>query len=142
MAEVAIPVRQYGNDSGGARDDDRSGVERVTFGQPLSDRQAIQFMLVDSFTELKAARLMVYRTASEADQGEGARVNTHIFKMYEDEMAFRVADRRMRSHGRIGFTKDLPIEQFWRQQCSYCITEGATEVMKVAIARHLPKTYR
>ena len=55
-------------------------------------------------------------------------------------MAFRVADRCMQIHGGIGLTTDLPIEKFWRRQRSYRITEGATEVMKMAIARHVLKT--
>ena len=120
----------------------RYSQERITFGQRLSERQSIQFMLVDSFIELKAARLMLYQAASDMDAGESARVDTYVCKMYADEMAFRVADRCMQIHGGIGLTKDTPIEKFWRQQRSYCITEGATEVMKAAIARHVLRTYR
>lgn len=115
--------------------------QRVTFGKPLAERQAIQFMLVDSYTELQAARLMVYQAAAKADAGEAARVEAYTSKAYADEMAFRVADRCMQIHGGIGLTTDLPIEKFWRQQRSYRITEGATEVMKMVIARHVLKTY-
>jgi len=115
--------------------------QRVTFGKPLSERQAIQFMLVDSYVELHAARLMVYQAAAKADAGEDNRVEAYVSKSYADEMAFRVADRCMQIHGGIGLTTDLPIEKFWRQQRSYRITEGATEVMKMVIARHVLKTY-
>jgi acyl-CoA dehydrogenase len=115
--------------------------QRSTFGRPLSDRQAIQFMLVDSYVELNAARLMVYQTASKMDAHEDARVDGYVCKSYADEMAFRVADRCMQIHGGIGLTTDLPIEKMWRQQRSYRITEGATEVMKMAIARHVLATY-
>lgn len=115
--------------------------QRVTFGKPLADRQAIQFMLVDSYTELKAARLMVYEAACKLDAGEDNRVDAYISKSNADEMAFRVADRCMQIHGGIGLTTDLPIEKMWRQQRSYRITEGATEVMKMVIARHVLKTY-
>ncbi|MEA2984539.1 MAG: hypothetical protein QOD94_793 [Alphaproteobacteria bacterium] len=115
--------------------------QRVTFGKPLADRQAIQFMLVDSYVELNAARLMVYQAASKMEAGEDARVEGYVCKSYADEMAFRVADRCMQIHGGIGLTTDLPIEKFWRQQRSYRITEGATEVMKMVIARHVLRTY-
>ena len=115
--------------------------ERVTFGKPLADRQAIQFMLVDSYVELNAARLMVHQAASKMDAGEDARVDGYVCKAYADEMAFRVADRCMQIHGGIALTTDLPIEKFWRQQRSYRITEGATEVMKMVIARHVLRTY-
>ena len=115
--------------------------QRVTFGKPLSERQAIQFMLVDSYVELKAARLMVWDAACKMDTGEEVRNDCYIAKMYADEMAFRVADRCMQIHGGIGLTTDLPIERMWRQQRSYRITEGATEVMKMVIARHVLKSY-
>jgi acyl-CoA dehydrogenase len=115
--------------------------QRVTFGKPLADRQAIQFMLVDSYVELKAARLMVYEAAAKLDAGEDNRTDAYVSKSYADEMAFRVADRCMQIHGGIALTTDLPIEKFWRQQRSYRITEGATEVMKMVIARHVLKTY-
>ena len=111
--------------------------QRVTFGKPLAERQAVQFMLVDSYVELKAARLMVYEAAVKSDAGTADRVDAYVAKSYADEMAFRVADRCMQIHGGIGLTKDLPIERFWRQQRSFRITEGATEVMKMVIARHL-----
>lgn len=115
--------------------------QRVTFGKPLAERQAIQFMLVDSYVELQAARLLVYQAASKLDNGEDARVEAYMCKSTADEMAFRVADRCMQIHGGIGLTTDLPIEKLWRQQRSYRITEGATEVMKMVIARHVLKTY-
>jgi acyl-CoA dehydrogenase len=115
--------------------------QRVTFGKPLSERQAIQFMLVDSYVELKAARLLVYEAACNVDAGTDNRVDAYISKSNADEMAFRVADRCMQILGGIGLTTDLPIERMWRQQRSYRITEGATEVMKMVIARHVLKTY-
>ena len=113
----------------------------MTFGKPLADRQAIQFMLVDSYVELKAARLLVYEAACNIDAGADNRVDAYISKSNADEMAFRVADRCMQILGGIGLTTDLPIERMWRQQRSYRITEGATEVMKMVIARHVLKSY-
>ena len=115
--------------------------QRVTFGQPLSQRQSIQWMLVDSYIEIKAARLMVWEAACKMDGGEDVRNDCYIAKTYADEMAFQVVDRCMQIHGGIALTTDLPIERMWRQQRSYRITEGATEVMKMVIARHVLKTY-
>lgn len=115
--------------------------QRVTFGKPLAERQAIQFMLSDMFVELEAARLLVYRAATMLEQGKEARVETYMCKYFADEMAFKAADTCMQIHGGIGLTTDLPIEKMWRQQRSYRITEGATEVMKMVIARQLLKEY-
>jgi acyl-CoA dehydrogenase len=84
---------------------------------------------------------MVYEAASKMDAGEQVRVEAYASKSYADEMAFRVADRCMQIHGGIALTTDLPIEKFWRQQRSYRITEGATEVMKMAIARQILKDF-
>jgi acyl-CoA dehydrogenase len=93
------------------------------------------------YVELQLARLMVYKTAWRLDQGEEAREDAYVAKYYTDEMAFRTADKCMQIHGGIALTTDLVIEKLWRQQRSFRITEGATEVMKMVIARHVLKTY-
>jgi acyl-CoA dehydrogenase len=115
--------------------------QRSTFGRPLADRQAIQWMLADMFIDLQAARLLVYKAAVRIDNGEDAREDAYVCKYFADEMAFRHADHCLQIHGGIGLTTDLPIEKMWRQQRSYRITEGASEVMKMVIARHVLKVY-
>ena len=119
----------------------RYAKQRVTFSKPLAERQAVQWMIADSFLELHAARLMVYHAAAKADAGEDFRNEAYMCKYTADEMAFRVADRCMQIHGGIGLTTDLPIERMWRQQRSYRITEGPSEVMKMVIARHVLNSY-
>jgi acyl-CoA dehydrogenase len=115
--------------------------QRSTFGRPLADRQAIQWKLADMYIELQAARLLVYKAATRLDKGEDAREDCYVAKYYADEMAFRACDQCMQIHGGIALTTDLPIEKMWRQQRSYRITEGASEVMKMVIARHVLKAY-
>ena len=115
--------------------------QRSTFGKLLSERQGIQWKLADMYIELEAARLLVFQAASKLDAGEDARTDAYLCKYFADEMAFRAIDECMQIHGGIGLTTDLPIEKFWRQQRSYRITEGASEVMKMVIARHVLKTY-
>ena len=115
--------------------------QRSTFGRPLADRQAIQWKLAHMYIELQAARLLVYKAATRLDAGEDAREDCYVCKYYADEMAFRAADECMQIHGGIALTTDLPIEKMWRQQRSYRITEGASEVMMMVIARHVLKTY-
>ena len=115
--------------------------QRSTFGKPLSERQGIQWKLADMYIELEAARLLVFQAASKLDAGEDARTDAYLCKYFADEMAFRAMDTCMQIHGGIGLTTELPIEKFWRQQRSYRITEGASEVMKMVIARHVLKTY-
>jgi len=115
--------------------------QRVTFGAPLATRQSIQWMLADTYTELQAARHMVRCAAWKLDQGEDARSESHLAKMYSVEMGFRAADRCLQIHGGIGLTTEMPIERFWRDQRAYLITEGAAEVMRMTVARHVLKNY-
>ncbi|HET9149323.1 MAG TPA: acyl-CoA dehydrogenase family protein [Alphaproteobacteria bacterium] len=115
--------------------------QRSTFGRPLADRQGIQWKLADIYIELEAARLLVFQAATKLEAGEDARTDAYVCKYFADEMAFRAIDACLQIHGGIGLTTDLPIEKFWRQQRSYRITEGASEVMKHVIARHVLKTY-
>ena len=110
---------------------------RVTFGQPLSERQAIQFMIADSAIELHAARLMVYQCACKADQGQPVRDESYMVKVFCTEMASRVVDRAIQVHGGIGLSTELPLEWWYRQLRSIRITEGVTEVLRWRLARNL-----
>ncbi len=111
--------------------------QRVTFGQPLSERQAIQFMIADSAIELQAARLMVYDCAWRYDQGEDVRNESYMVKVFCTEMASRVVDRAIQIHGGVGLTMDLPLQYWYRQMRSIRITEGVTEVLRWRLARNL-----
>jgi acyl-CoA dehydrogenase len=109
--------------------------QRKTFGEPLAERQGVQWILADCFTELHATRLMVRDAAAKLDAGEDARAETFMVKIYGDEMGFRVADRCLQLHGGIGLTTELPLEKLWRDQRSFMITEGPTEVLRTALAK-------
>jgi acyl-CoA dehydrogenase len=111
--------------------------QRVTFGQPLAERQAIQFMIADSAIELRAARLMVYETAWLADRGRDIRDASYMTKIYCTEMANRVVDRSIQVHGGIGLTQELPLEYWYRELRSLRLTEGTTEVLRWRLARNL-----
>ncbi len=115
--------------------------QRSTFGKPLAERQGIQWQLTDIWMSLDIATLLVRRAASLIDDEQEARVEAYHCKYYADEMAFAAIDRCMQIHGGIALTTDLPIERMWRQQRSYRITEGASEVMRTVIARHVMKAY-
>jgi acyl-CoA dehydrogenase len=115
--------------------------QRVTFGKPLAERQAVQWMLVDMFTELHQLRLMVYHAAWKYDRGEDIRHEAYMAKVFGDTKSFEAADRCMQIHGGIGLTTDLPIERMWRDQRSFIITEGPTEILKMTLARHVLRQY-
>jgi alkylation response protein AidB-like acyl-CoA dehydrogenase len=111
--------------------------QRVTFGQPLSERQAIQFMIADSAIDIHAARLMVHSTAWRYDQGEEVRNESYMTKIFCTEMASRVVDRAIQIHGGVGLTMELPLQYWFRQVRSIRITEGVTEVLRWRMARNL-----
>jgi acyl-CoA dehydrogenase len=115
--------------------------QRVTFGRPLAERQAVQWMLVDMFTELHQLRLMVHHAAWKYDRGEDIRTEAYMCKYFGDTKSFEAADRCMQIHGGIGLTTDLPIERMWRDQRSFVITEGPTEILKMTLARHVLRQY-
>ena len=115
--------------------------QRVTFGRPLADRQAIQWMLVDSYIELQALRLLVYQAAHKYDSGEDVRYEAYIVKMKGDRLSFECADKCMQIHGGSGLTTSLPIEKFWRDQRSMMITEGPEEILKAALAKRIFDIY-
>ncbi|MFQ5912351.1 MAG: acyl-CoA dehydrogenase family protein [Nitrospinota bacterium] len=113
--------------------------QRVTFGKPLADRQAIQWMIVDSATEIAAARLLVNSAAREGDRGRDVRRQAAMAKLYATEMAGRVADRALQIHGGMGYMKDLPIERMYRDVRYTRIAEGTSEILRFLIARSILK---
>ncbi len=115
--------------------------QRKTFGQPLADRQAVQWMLVDSYMELHQLRLMVYDAATKYDAGRDIRTEAYMAKIFGDTQSFHAADRCMEIHGGMGLAKELPIEELWRTQRSMMITEGPIEILKMTLARHVLRRY-
>ncbi len=113
--------------------------QRVTFGQRLADRQAIQWWIADSATDIYATRLMTLHAAWKFDRGEGVRTEASMVKVFATEMATRVADRAMQTHGGMGMSKDLPLEFIYRRLRPMRIFEGPTEIHRWVIARRLLK---
>jgi acyl-CoA dehydrogenase len=115
--------------------------QRTTFGQPLSNRQSIQWRLVDTYVALEAATLLVHRAAARIDRGEDDRNDAYLVKLFCTEMAWQAADMCLQVHGGIGLTTDLPVERLWRDQRSHMITEGTPEIMRMALSRHVLNTF-
>lgn len=116
--------------------------QRTVFGEKLADKQAVQFMLADSLTELWAARLMVYRTAEAIDVGEDVKVShaqSSMVKLYASEMANRVADRAVQIFGGRGYMRENVAERFYRELRVERIWEGASEIQRLIIANGLLK---
>jgi|TARA_B110000977_G_scaffold102929_2_gene134432 acyl-CoA dehydrogenase len=111
--------------------------QRHTFGKPLSSRQAVQWMIADSATELHAARLMVYDAAWRAQQGENVVQQTAMVKSYATEMVSRVVDRAVQIHGAAGLSNETILERCYRDVRPMRIYEGSSEAMRSVVARNL-----
>lgn len=111
--------------------------QRVTWGKPIATRQAVQWMLADSAVELDAARLLVYRAAWMADEGEHIQNEAFMAKLYATEMAQRVTDRCLQIFGGLGYSRELPIQSFFRQVRVWRIGHGTSEVHRWMIARNM-----
>ncbi|HAT53029.1 MAG: acyl-CoA dehydrogenase family protein [Porticoccaceae bacterium] len=111
--------------------------QRHTFGKPLSSRQAVQWMIADSATELHATRLMVYDAAWRAQQGENVVQQTAMVKSYATEMVSRVVDRAVQIHGAAGLSNETILERCYRDVRPMRIYEGSSEAMRSVVARNL-----
>ncbi|MBX5480534.1 MAG: acyl-CoA dehydrogenase family protein [Myxococcaceae bacterium] len=111
---------------------------RRQFGAPLAELQGVQFLLAESAVELEASRLLVHRAAAVKDSGQ-ARVTYEaaVAKLQATEAAQRIIDRALQIHGGSGVVKGTVVERLYRDIRALRIYEGATEVQKVVIARHL-----
>ncbi|MGD8863447.1 MAG: acyl-CoA dehydrogenase family protein [Myxococcales bacterium] len=111
--------------------------ERRQFARPLSDFQAIQWMLADSRTELDAARLLIYRAAALADAGRPFGQEASMAKLFASEAATRVCDRALQIHGGYGYINEFPVERYVRDTRLTRIGEGTSEIQRMVIARNL-----
>ena len=111
--------------------------QRETFGSPIGEHQMIQAMIADSEVELESARWLVLLAAWTVDQGRDPRHHSSMAKLSGATMANRVVDRVLQIHGGVGYTRELPIERWYREARLWRIFEGTDEIQRRAIARNL-----
>jgi alkylation response protein AidB-like acyl-CoA dehydrogenase len=113
--------------------------ERSQFNQPISSFQGIAFKLADMATEIEAAGLLTYRAAELKDKGLSVTKESAMAKYYASETSVRVANEAVQIFGGYGFTKDFPVEKYYRD-CKLCtIGEGTSEIQKLVISRSILK---
>ncbi len=110
---------------------------RETFGAPIATRQAIQWMLADSAVEIEALRWLVLTAAWQADHGRDSRQAQSMAKLYGGVKANEIVDRMLQIHGGMGYTRELPIERWYRELRLLRIYEGTDEIQRRTIARNL-----
>ncbi|MFJ8259557.1 acyl-CoA dehydrogenase family protein [Peribacillus asahii] len=113
--------------------------ERKTFGRPIADRQAIQWKIADSAVEIEAAKWLVLNATFTLDHGEDNRHLAAMAKLYGANMGNRVVDRVLQIHGGMGYTRELPIERWYREARLWRIYDGTDEIQRIVISRNLLK---
>lgn len=115
----------------------RYAKERVQFGKPIADNQAIQWMLADMATEVEAARTLTWKAAFLIDEGKKAMKEAAMAKLFATEVYNRVADKAVQIHGGMGYMAEYPAERFYRDARITKIYEGTSEIQRMIIARSL-----
>ncbi len=116
--------------------------QRKTFGQPISEHQAIQLKLADMATKIEAARLLTYEAARKKDSGERVDLEAGMAKLFASEMCGEITMEAMRIHGGYGYIKDYAVERYYRDAPLMIIGEGTNEIQKLVIAKRLLQKYK
>jgi alkylation response protein AidB-like acyl-CoA dehydrogenase len=115
----------------------RYAKERQTFGQPIAQHQAIQWMLADAAAEIQSARLMVYYAAWLKSQQQPYQKEAAMAKMLATEMGERVCRNAIQIHGGYGYSSEYPVERIYRDARLMTIGEGTSEIQRLVISRYL-----
>jgi alkylation response protein AidB-like acyl-CoA dehydrogenase len=120
----------------------RYAQRRVTFGEPIANRQTIQNKLADMATKIEASRLLIYSAAEKRDRGERCDLEAGMAKLFATETAAEVSLEAMRILGANGYSKDFPVERYYRDAPLCVIGGGTNELQRLIIARNLLRKYR
>jgi len=134
---ISIGALSVGLAQSAMEDAIRYAKERQTFGKPIAEHQAIQWMLADAATEIQAARLMIYFAAWLKDQKRPFTKEASMGKLFATEMAERVCRNAIQIHGGYGYSREYPVELTYRDARLMTIGEGTSEVQRMVIARKL-----
>ncbi len=134
---ISIGALSVGLAQSAMEDAIRYARERQTFGKPIAEHQAIQWMLADAATEIQAARLMIYYAAWLKDQKRPFTKEASMGKLFATEMAERICRNAIQIHGGYGYSREYPVELTYRDARLMTIGEGTSEVQRMVIARKL-----
>ena len=109
--------------------------EREAFGQKIAEFQAIQWMIADMAVRIEASRMLIYNAAAKKDRHDRFSSEASMAKLFASETAMWVADKAIQVHGGIGYSKELPIERYFRDAKITEIYEGTSEIQRLVIAR-------
>ena len=115
--------------------------QRETMGKPIAEHQAVQLKLAEMATKIRAARLLTRDAARKKDSGQRSDLDVGMAKLFATEVALECTLESMRVHGGIGYTKELPVERYYRDAPLMAVAEGTNEIQRIVIARRLLELY-
>ncbi|MFL5706998.1 MAG: acyl-CoA dehydrogenase family protein [Ktedonobacteraceae bacterium] len=142
VGRINVAARAVGIAQAAFNDAIRYAQQRVTFGKPIAQHQAIQLKLADMATKIEAARLLLQKAASKKDRGERCDLEAGMAKLFASEMCQEVTLDALRIHGGFGYTKEFNVERYYRDAPFMLVGEGTSEIQRLVIARQLLQRYR
>ncbi len=137
LGRVNIAARGVGLARAALNDSIRYAQLRKTFGKPIGQHQAIQLKLAEMATRCEAARLLTESAAQAYDRGERCDMEAGMAKLFASEAALENSIEAMRIHGAYGYSREFPVERYYRDAPLLCIGEGTNEIQRIIIARQL-----
>ena len=137
IARVHTAARAIGLARGALEDSLVYAQERVQFGRPIAEFQALRFKLADMATQIEASRALMYQVAHSCDEGEPIEKEAAMVKLFATEMAERVTSDGIQVHGGNGYTTERAVERYWRDARLTTIFEGTSEIQRVIISDRL-----
>ncbi|WP_168389936.1 acyl-CoA dehydrogenase family protein [Acinetobacter indicus] len=134
---IGIAAQAVGLARAALEEASRYAHERVAFGKPIFEQQAISFRLASMATEIEAARQLVHFAARKKEAGESCLTEASMAKLFASEMAERVCSKALQIFGGYGYLKDFPIERIYRDARICQIYEGTSDIQRLVIARSL-----
>jgi alkylation response protein AidB-like acyl-CoA dehydrogenase len=141
-SRIIIAAQSVGIAQGAFESAVRYAQQRKTFGKPIGEHQAIQFMLADMATDIYASQAMTLHAATLKDQGQPYLQEASMAKLYASEACFRVASKAVQIYGGIGYFKESDVERYFRDSRVTSIYEGTSEIQRLVIARQILEQFK
>ena len=134
---IGIAAMALGIAKGALEESTKYSKERVAFGHPIAEFEAIQWKIADMATEIEASRLLTFRAAFLKDRGENVTKEAAMAKLFSSEAGMRACSEAVQILGGYGYTKDFPVERYFRDVKLCAIGEGTSEIQRLVIARQI-----
>ncbi len=141
VGRINVAARAVGVAQAAFNDAIKYAQQRVTFGKPIAQHQAIQIKLADMATKIEAARLLLQKAAALKDKGQRCDLEAGMAKLFASEMCQEVTLDALRIHGGFGYTKEFNVERYYRDAPFMLVGEGTSEIQRLIIARRLLQLY-